>query len=207
MNIINYHHQHHQHHYTCYYHHRLNVCVPPKLHIKILIPSATIFPGGSDGKESTCNARDLGSSLRWEDPLEEGMATHSSNPSLRIPWTEKPSGLQSMGSQRVRHDWVAFTHSISSALVWLTQGFKFYEYSLLIALSMYNFKWKKQNMISSPLWWDPMIWTTLLYYYVKHYEIASKYPNSLQNVQPNTYYYSSGEKKSVYLGYTHIPKI
>ena len=36
------------------------------------------FPGGSDGKESTCNAGDLGSILDWEDPLEEGMATHSS---------------------------------------------------------------------------------------------------------------------------------
>ena len=104
MNIINYHHQHHQHHYICYYHHRLNFFVPPKLHIKILIPNVTIFPGGSDGKESTCNARDLGSSLGWEDALEEGMATQSSNPSLRIPWTEKPGGLRSMGSQRVRHD-------------------------------------------------------------------------------------------------------
>ena len=36
------------------------------------------FPGGSDGKESSCNAGDLGWSLGWEDPLEEGMATHSS---------------------------------------------------------------------------------------------------------------------------------
>ena len=36
------------------------------------------FPGGSDGKESTCNARDLGQSLSWEDPLELGTATHSS---------------------------------------------------------------------------------------------------------------------------------
>jgi len=36
------------------------------------------FPDGSDGKESSCNAGDLGRSLGWEDPLEEGMATHSS---------------------------------------------------------------------------------------------------------------------------------
>ena len=39
-------------------------------------------------------------SLGQEDPLEKGMATHSS----KIPWTEKPDGLQSLGSQRVRHD-------------------------------------------------------------------------------------------------------
>ena len=38
-------------------------------------------------------------SLRWEDPLEEGMATHSSVLAWEIPWTERPGGLQSMGSQ------------------------------------------------------------------------------------------------------------
>ena len=40
-------------------------------------------------------------SLLWEDPLEEGMAIHSSILAWRIPWTEEPGGLQSMGSQRV----------------------------------------------------------------------------------------------------------
>ena len=43
-------------------------------------------------------------SLGWEDPLEEGMATHSSIVAWRIPWREEPDGLQSMGSQRVEHD-------------------------------------------------------------------------------------------------------
>ena len=45
------------------------------------------FPGGSDGKESACNAGDLGliPGLGWEDPLEEGMATHSSILAWRIP--------------------------------------------------------------------------------------------------------------------------
>ena len=43
-------------------------------------------------------------SLAWEDPLEEGMAIHSSILAWRIPWAEKPGGLQSMGSQRVRLD-------------------------------------------------------------------------------------------------------
>ena len=42
-------------------------------------------------------------SLGWEDPLEEGMATHCIL-ALRIPWTEEPGGLQSMGSQKVRRD-------------------------------------------------------------------------------------------------------
>ena len=44
-------------------------------------------------------------SLGQEDPLEKGMATHSSILAWRIPWTEEPGGLQSMGSQRVVHDW------------------------------------------------------------------------------------------------------
>ena len=40
-------------------------------------------------------------SLGWEDPLEEGMATHSSIPDWRIPWTEEPGRLQSMGLQEL----------------------------------------------------------------------------------------------------------
>ena len=43
-------------------------------------------------------------SLDWEDPLEKEMATYSSILAWRIPWTEEPGGLQSMGLQRVRHD-------------------------------------------------------------------------------------------------------
>ena len=43
-------------------------------------------------------------SLGWEDPLEKEMATHSSILAWKISWTEEPGGLQSMGSQRVRHD-------------------------------------------------------------------------------------------------------
>ena len=65
------------------------------------------FLNGSDGKEPDCSARDSGliaQSLGWEDPLEKEMATHSSILAWRILWTEEPAGLQSMGSQRVRHD-------------------------------------------------------------------------------------------------------
>jgi len=48
--------------------------------------------------------RDAVPSLGREDPLEEEMATHSSILAWRIPWTKEPSGLQSMGSQRLRYD-------------------------------------------------------------------------------------------------------
>ena len=56
------------------------------------------LPGGSAGKESACNVEDL-RSLGWEDPLEEGTATHSNILARRIPWTEEPGRLQSMRSQ------------------------------------------------------------------------------------------------------------
>ena len=53
----------------------------------------------SDSKESACNAGDLGQSLGWEDPLEKGTATRSSILVWRIPWTEEPGRLRSMGDK------------------------------------------------------------------------------------------------------------
>ena len=49
--------------------------------------------------------------LGQEHPLEKGMGTHSSTLAWSIPWTEKPVGLQSMGLQRVRHNWATNTHT------------------------------------------------------------------------------------------------
>ena len=62
------------------------------------------FPGGTDGKEFACSVGDLGSILNQEDPLEKEMATHSSVPAWKIPWTKEPGRLQGIGLQRVRHD-------------------------------------------------------------------------------------------------------
>ena len=50
-------------------------------------------------------------SLDWEDPLEEGVATHSIILAWRIPWTEEPRGLQIMGLQRVGHNKQLSTHA------------------------------------------------------------------------------------------------
>ena len=61
------------------------------------------FPGGSEVKVPVRQETQV-QSLGWEDPLEKEMANHSSILAWRIPWTEKPGGLQSMGSQRVGHD-------------------------------------------------------------------------------------------------------
>ena len=71
------------------------------------------FPGGSDSKESSCNAETWVCSLGQEDLLEKEMATHSSILSWRIPWTEEPGGLKSMGSksQTRLSDYHTHTHS------------------------------------------------------------------------------------------------
>ena len=57
--------------------------------------------------------------LGWEDPLEKEMAIHSSTLAWKIPWTEEPDRLQSMGSQRVGHDW-ATSLSLSFLTIYKT---------------------------------------------------------------------------------------
>ena len=64
------------------------------------------FPGGSAVKNLPIVQETWVGALGQEDPLGKKMATHSSILAWEIPWTEEPSGLQSMGSQRVRHDLV-----------------------------------------------------------------------------------------------------
>ena len=62
------------------------------------------FPGGSDGKASVYNVGDPGSIPGSGRSLEKEMAIHSSTIAWKIPWTEEPGKLQSIGSQRVGHD-------------------------------------------------------------------------------------------------------
>ena len=62
------------------------------------------FPGGSDGKESASVLETWVLSLGWGDPLGKEMETHSSILAWKITWTEATGRLQSMGSQRARHD-------------------------------------------------------------------------------------------------------
>ena len=66
------------------------------------------------GKESACDAEDQLQSLGWEDPLEKGIPIDSSILAWRIPWTEEPGRLQSMGSQKVGHNRVTNTCTITS---------------------------------------------------------------------------------------------
>ena len=81
------------------------------------------FPGGSVIKKKKIHLSmqeiQVGSPS-WEDPLEKEMATHSSTLAWKIPWIEQPGMLQSMGSQRVRHNWTtSLTHSLTPVSLWL----------------------------------------------------------------------------------------
>ena len=83
------------------------------------------FPGGASDKESACQCRRHETwvrSLGWEDPLEEGMATHPSILAWRILRTEEPSGLQHMGSPRVKHNWGDLAHIYFIYYKWLTRS-------------------------------------------------------------------------------------
>ena len=75
-------------------------------------------------------------SLGWEDPLEKGMATHSSILAWRIPWTEEPGGLRSMGSWRVGYNWM--TNTFTFLYVFLSLSiFSTYSFFLPVCLSIH----------------------------------------------------------------------
>ena len=86
------------------------------MHFLLSIFIAGCFPGDSGGIEPICQFRThrrLGIkvwSLGQEDRLEEGKTTHSSIVAWRIPWTENPGGLQSMGMHWVIYDWSDWAH-------------------------------------------------------------------------------------------------
>ena len=76
-------------------------------------------------KNPTANSEDIREQVRClgcKGPLEEGMATHSSILAWRIPWAGEPGGLQSMGWQRVGHDWSNLVHPVSAHHKWLHSG-------------------------------------------------------------------------------------
>ena len=79
-------------------------------------------------------------SLGWEDSLEEAMATHSSIVAWRIPWTEEPGGLQSMGSQRTGHNWATMhsTASPNAVVCWGARGSGFSVCIWKVHISVHN---------------------------------------------------------------------
>ena len=82
------------------------------------------FPGGLGGKESACNAGDLGSSVGWEDPLEKGMSTHPSILAWRIPWTEELAGYSPWGPKELdTTEQFSLSKKITSSIIKLMNFF------------------------------------------------------------------------------------
>ena len=88
------------------------------------------FPGGSDNKESSCNAGNLGWILGHGDPLEKGRATHSGILALRIPWTKKPGR--------------SVSHTESDTAEWITPVFLPWEFHGQRSLAGYSL-WVTQS--------------------------------------------------------------
>ena len=77
--------------------------------LNLVLYAKVSFPGNASGREPTCQCRQTWGTwvppLGREDLLAEGTATHSSTLAWRIPWTEEPGRLQSIGLQTARHNW------------------------------------------------------------------------------------------------------
>ena len=112
------------------------------------------FPSGSVGKESACNAGDTGDMGLIHGlgiPLEKEMTAHSSILAWRISWTAESGRLQSVGSQRVGHEWSNYAHIHAQAFSKQEKQYSFL-YPLLTTDSLCNgilllsFNYKKNNL-------------------------------------------------------------
>ena len=125
------------------------------------------FPSGSVGKESACYAGDAVQSLDRKDPREVEMATHPSNLAWEIPWIEQPGELQSMGSQRVGHDWV--TKHTSTQQILRNYWIKFNIYYRLfknLATEIYSY-----NSVRKMVYVKPR--ASIIFLMTKHYKCVS----------------------------------
>ena len=101
--------------YLAFLDYYIAISVNPKLTV-----AEFYFPGGASGKDPACQGK---RSLGQENPLEEGVAIHSSILAWKISWTEKPGRLWSIGSQRVGHDWSNLTGAADFYLKMGINGF------------------------------------------------------------------------------------
>ena len=131
------------------------------------LPRDTLgFPSGAGGKEPARQSRrhEKHRFNPWVggDPLEKGMATHSSTLAWRIPWTEEPGRLQPMGSQRVRPNWSDWAQH--HALTFGKPTFTFPEFSSVVMyLCTYGHLWRPdyfrfpvENILSQIQLWRTM---------------------------------------------------
>ena len=91
-------------------------------------------------------------SLGWEDPLEKGMATHSSVLAWKIPWTEEPGGIQSTGSQRDKYNWTTKPFTVTLSMLW--ELYDLYIEMLRVDMAENNYlSIKKKEMV----WGDHLV--------------------------------------------------
>ena len=118
-------------------------------------------------------------SLGWEDPLEEGMATHSGILAWRIPWIEKPGGLQAIRSQRVRHNWSDWhTHTCMHAHIRRTM---FKTKRNVSYMQAWNLKCSVSEMFSGK---SPVPWRAPINQRFSKDESLRVYTESLLNSKP-----------------------
>ena len=135
------------------------------------------FPSGSAVKNLPVMQETQGTwvrSLDWEDPLEEGRATHSSIFAWRIPRTEEPGGLQSMGSQRVRHDWSDWAQH--GTQVWASGRLRFEFWLHTDSFSSFR-KWGNISFFNS--YFRSCVWFRYMIYNVNTPSLPSFLPPTL----------------------------
>ena len=129
-------------------------------------------------------------SLSWEDPLEKEMATHSSILAWRIPWTEDPDRLQSMGSQRVRHNWatsLSFLHWGGTILHSHDQSMRVPVHSITkdYVVKPLTFcqsdKWEIVSHFSFNLYFSYYEWGWIFFHILKSFFFSEKCLDSLEN--------------------------
>ena len=97
-------------------------------------------------------------SLGQEDPLEKEMATHSSTLAWKIPWTEQPGGLQSMGSQRVGHNWAtSLSKEFSVPILQFFSVFEIVSNEKILKTSTLGTHTKKCDSLVNKLYGHPVL--------------------------------------------------
>ena len=90
--------------------------------------------------------------LGREDPLEKEMAIHSSTLAWKIPWTEEPDRLQSMGLQRVGHDWATSLHFVNILNIMIKNIIKLLKLDYTVTIISYLLTWMSLCVVGIPLW-------------------------------------------------------
>ena len=109
------------------------------------------FPGGVAVKNPPATQETWVWSLGQEDPMEKEIATHSSILAWRTPWTEEPVRVQSMGSQRVRHEWARTSLNLVSVAFMLCFLFTLLLVLFLSPTLCFKFCWSFHFPLCSPL--------------------------------------------------------